>query len=163
MNKRIQNDSSLVVKKRLITEFKQAVAILLALLVLFLPLASNAHSGRTDSSGGHRDNNNKSGLGSYHYHHGYGPHLHTNGECPYSVTTKDTKKSTSTNAEKSISLTKSKIIQIQEKLNKLGYDCGKADGVIGNKTKAAIKAFQKEKGLVVDGVIGSKTLKALGL
>ena len=44
---------------------------------------SNAHSGRTDSSGGHRDNKNKSGLGSYHYHcGGYPAHLHTNG-CPY--------------------------------------------------------------------------------
>lgn len=42
-----------------------------------------AHSGRTDSSGGHRDNRNRSGLGSYHYHHGYGPHLHPNGVCPY--------------------------------------------------------------------------------
>lgn len=42
-----------------------------------------AHSGRTDSSGGHRDNRNRSGLGYYHYHHGYGPHLHPNGVCPY--------------------------------------------------------------------------------
>lgn len=46
-------------------------------------LNSFAHSGRTDSNGGHRDNKNKSGLGSYHYHHGYGPHLHTDGVCPY--------------------------------------------------------------------------------
>ena len=44
---------------------------------------SDAHSGRTDSNGGHRDNKNKSGLGSYHYHcGGYPAHLHTNG-CPY--------------------------------------------------------------------------------
>lgn len=44
-----------------------------------------AHSGRTDSNGGHRDNKNKSGLGSYHYHCGGHPaHLHTNGVCPYS-------------------------------------------------------------------------------
>lgn len=43
-----------------------------------------AHSGRTDSSGGHRDNKNKSGLGSYHYHCGGNPaHLHPNGICPY--------------------------------------------------------------------------------
>lgn len=42
-----------------------------------------AHQGRTDSSGGHRDNRNVSGLGSYHYHCGGHPaHLHTNG-CPY--------------------------------------------------------------------------------
>lgn len=42
-----------------------------------------AHSGRTDSSGGHKDNKNKSGLGYYHYHHGYPAHLHKNGVCPY--------------------------------------------------------------------------------
>lgn len=42
-----------------------------------------AHQGRTDSNGGHRDNRNASGLGSYHYHCGGHPaHLHTNG-CPY--------------------------------------------------------------------------------
>lgn len=31
-------------------------------------LVAEAHSGRTDRYGGHRDNKNKSGLGSYHYH-----------------------------------------------------------------------------------------------
>lgn len=43
-----------------------------------------AHSGRTDSNGGHHDYKNKSGLGDYHYHHGMGAHLHPNGVCPYS-------------------------------------------------------------------------------
>ena len=43
-----------------------------------------AHSGRTDSNGGHKDKNNVSGLGGYHYHcGGYPAHLHTNGVCPY--------------------------------------------------------------------------------
>lgn len=47
-------------------------------------ITAEAHSGRTDSNGGHRDNKNKSGLGSYHYHcGGYPAHLHTNGVCPY--------------------------------------------------------------------------------
>lgn len=62
--------------------------ILLALGVViftaaFTLIIALAHGGRTDSSGGHRDNNNVSGLGSYHYHHGYSAHLHTNGVCPY--------------------------------------------------------------------------------
>lgn len=48
-----------------------------------LPMFAYAHSGRTDSNGGHHDYENQSGLGSYHYHHGYGPHLHPNGVCPY--------------------------------------------------------------------------------
>lgn len=30
-------------------------------------MEAQAHSGRTDASGGHRDNKNASGLGSYHY------------------------------------------------------------------------------------------------
>lgn len=55
------------------------------IIVLFLTVPSIvvAHSGGTDSSGGHHDYNNVSGLGNYHYHHGYGPHLHNNGICPY--------------------------------------------------------------------------------
>lgn len=34
------------------------------------------HSGRTDTDFGHNDYRNASGLGSYHWHHGEGPHLH---------------------------------------------------------------------------------------
>ena len=50
-------------------------------------IVAEAHSGRTDSHGGHRDNKNKSGLGSYHYHcGGYPAHLHENGVCPYQST-----------------------------------------------------------------------------
>ncbi len=48
-----------------------------------------AHSGRTDSQGGHRDNKNVSGLGYYHYHHGYSAHLHVNGICPYETKSYD--------------------------------------------------------------------------
>jgi len=59
------------------------VWLVLILLVLCTHSYTLAHSGRTDSSGGHRDNKNASGLGSYHYHHGYPAHLHTNGICPY--------------------------------------------------------------------------------
>lgn len=48
-------------------------ALLIAVVSIFI---SFAHSGRTDASGGHRDNKNKSGLGSYHYHcGGYPAHL----------------------------------------------------------------------------------------
>lgn len=57
-------------------------------LALMLCVTASAHPGRTDSSGGHRDNNNVSGLGSYHYHHGHPAHLHTNGICPYNYVDK---------------------------------------------------------------------------
>lgn len=65
-------------------DFKKKSVILISLFLVFICLTPvQAHSGRTDSSGGHRDNKNASGLGYYHYHHGMGPHLHPNGVCPY--------------------------------------------------------------------------------
>lgn len=54
-----------------------------------------AHSGRTDRYGGHKDNKNKSGLGPYHYHCGGNPaHLHENGVCPYDGTASSNSSST---------------------------------------------------------------------
>lgn len=43
------------------------------------------------------------------------------------------------------------VMQIQSKLTKLGYNPGPEDGLIGKKTRRAIRLFQKENGLVVDG------------
>lgn len=61
--------------------------VLMIIAVVSISLNTYAHSGRTDSSGGHKDNQNKSGLGSYHYHCGGHPaHLHPNGVCPYATT-----------------------------------------------------------------------------
>ena len=71
--------------------------VLMMLMVVSIGLNTYAHSGRTDSSGGHKDNQNKSGLGSYHYHCGGHPaHLHPNGVCPY--TTTGAKQTTSSNS-----------------------------------------------------------------
>ena len=50
----------------------------------------------------------------------------------------------------------------QEALNEAGFDCGTADGIFGQKTESAVKAFQEEAGLDADGVIGEKTWEALG-
>lgn len=49
------------------------------LLLILLPVTAFAHSGKTDSSGGHYNRS----TGEYHYHHGYSAHDHTNGVCPY--------------------------------------------------------------------------------
>ena len=65
---------------------KKILLVLISILtVLSIQITVYAHSGRTDANGGHKDNKNKSGLGSYHYHcGGYPAHLHPNGVCPYS-------------------------------------------------------------------------------
>ena len=52
---------------------------------------------------------------------------------------------------------------IQQKLKNWGYYTGALDGVFGAKTKAAVVRFQKKNGLTADGIVGSKTLKALGI
>lgn len=75
--------------------FKRIASVSAAILLCIGTLCCSAHSGRTDSSGGHRDNQNKSGLGSYHYHHGYPAHLHPGGVCPYSSSNTNTSSSSS--------------------------------------------------------------------
>jgi peptidoglycan hydrolase-like protein with peptidoglycan-binding domain len=53
------------------------------------------------------------------------------------------------------------VADIQKALQKLGYDPGKIDGLMGPHTQAAIKKFQQANGLAVDGIVGSKTQAAL--
>lgn len=83
---------------------KRVFFSVLIALVFTLVFSASAHSGRTDSSGGHHDYKNKSGLGSYHYHHGYPAHLHPGGVCPYtSASNKSNSSSSSSSSRKSSS------------------------------------------------------------
>ena len=86
---------------------KKIISILLIILsIISIGVNAYAHSGRTDSSGGHKDNNNKSGLGSYHYHCGGHPaHLHTNSVCLYSSSSSASKSSTSSSLSSSAKTT----------------------------------------------------------
>ncbi len=42
----------------------------------------------------------------------------------------------------------------------LGYNVGAIDGVFGPSTENAVKEFQKERGLVADGIVGQNTWEA---
>lgn len=57
----------------------------------------------------------------------------------------------------------SDVRDMQIMLNSLGYDCGTADGIYGNKTVQAVKAFQAAEGLTVDGIAGQDTLTHLAM
>ncbi|MDV3429430.1 MAG: N-acetylmuramoyl-L-alanine amidase [Bacillota bacterium] len=50
---------------------------------------------------------------------------------------------------------------VQQKLNNLGFNSGPADGVFGPKTLSAVKAFQKAKGIEIDGIVGPITWSKL--
>ncbi len=50
---------------------------------------------------------------------------------------------------------------IQTKLSDLGYDVGEIDGKMGKRTRKAIREFQKDKGLMADGVVGPDTTEAM--
>lgn len=53
------------------------------------------------------------------------------------------------------------VTELQKKLVQLGYQVGTVDGKFGSKTEAAIRKFQKEHGLRVDGLAGTQTIKEL--
>ena len=59
--------------------------------------------------------------------------------------------------------TGNEVTAIQNALKKKGYYTGAVDGIFGSRTLAAVKSFQRDAGLLVDGIAGPKTLKALGI
>lgn len=58
---------------------------------------------------------------------------------------------------------KATVKNVQKALNKLGYDCGTADGIAGKKTKAAIKKYQEDNDLKVTSTVDSKLLTSLNV
>ena len=57
----------------------------------------------------------------------------------------------------------STVTEIQKKLSAAGYYTYSIDGIYGSRTTAAVKRFQRDSGLTVDGICGAKTLSALGI
>jgi localization factor PodJL len=64
--------------------------------------------------------------------------------------------------EKTASIDMTKAIKsVQQVLNKNGYDAGSADGVMGDKTKAAITQFQKDNGMAPTGQVDETLVQTL--
>ena len=55
------------------------------------------------------------------------------------------------------------VTAIQDALRDRGLFQGESTGYYGTKTQAAVKQFQRQKGLTVDGIAGPQTLSALGI
>ncbi len=54
------------------------------------------------------------------------------------------------------------VADLQHRLNVLGFDAGREDGILGHRTSAALREFQRNTGLAVDGILGPETLDAFG-
>ena len=128
---------------------KKRVFFLLLLASIFTFTAS-AHPSRTDANGGHWD----SSTGTYHFHHGYPAHQHTDGICPYEF---DDQTDHSSGSITSSSITSS----VSSESNYTaaygdGYDAGYAEGYrigqadaqevfTGEKQSAINEAYQDGK------------------
>lgn len=53
------------------------------------------------------------------------------------------------------------VIDIQRALFHLGFNPGELDGIWGRRTIMAVKAFQRSRGLTVDGIVGPLTAQEL--
>jgi hypothetical protein len=55
------------------------------------------------------------------------------------------------------------VAAVQRHLTRAGYYHGAVDGVIGNETRRAVRAFERNHGLAVDGRIDRRLLATMGL
>lgn len=146
-------------------KWKISSTLLIALSIILIGFNVYAHSGRTDSNGGHRDNKNKSGLGSYHYHcGGYPAHLHTNGICPYSSSKKYTSSSKKYKTKIKINKTKYTMNKGQKYTLKISGTKKKVVWSTSNKKVATVnskgKVTAKKSGTAtITAKIGSKKYK----
>lgn len=53
------------------------------------------------------------------------------------------------------------VFALQERLTELGYDGGRPDGIFGPRTEQALRSFQRDYGLLIDGMCGAATVRAL--
>jgi N-acetylmuramoyl-L-alanine amidase len=51
--------------------------------------------------------------------------------------------------------------ELQATLGRIGFDCGRVDGIFGPRTASALEDFQRNSGLLIDGVCGPVTVRAL--
>jgi N-acetylmuramoyl-L-alanine amidase len=64
--------------------------------------------------------------------------------------------------ERSPNLRGDDVAELQHRLNALGFDAGREDGILGHQSAAALREFQRNTGGAVDGILGPETLRALG-
>ena len=57
--------------------------------------------------------------------------------------------------------TSSEMQQLQKKLNELGFDVGKTDGILGPDTRKGVRGYQLSQGMIADGYPAQKVFEAI--
>jgi hypothetical protein len=65
--------------------------------------------------------------------------------------------------ENTSDMTADEVRKVQQALAAEGYDPGRSDGAMTNDTRAAIREFQKDNGIVMTGGLDAKTAMRLGI
>ena len=60
-----------------------------------------------------------------------------------------------------LKLSRDRVLQFQEDLNTLGFDCGEPDGIPGPMTRTAISQYQHSKGLIADGYLDATVMESV--
>ena len=60
-------------------------------------------------------------------------------------------------------LSEQEIMDLQQALNREGFDSGSVDGIWGSDTRAALSNFQQRQNIAGDGELNHETLSALGV
>ena len=55
------------------------------------------------------------------------------------------------------------VADLQRRLNALGFDAGREDGILGPETETALRNFQRNAGITADGVCGPASLRSLDM
>lgn len=53
------------------------------------------------------------------------------------------------------------VARVQRALNDLGYSAGPVDGIMGSSTRSAIRSYQHDNGMVIDGQVSRELVRAL--
>jgi len=140
--------------------------LLIIALVVGVITASSAFAGTRhwNHNGHYRNHSNvhfSFGLG-YPYGYGYGYGYPYYGSYPYGYGYGYYGPRTTVYASSRINDDRT-VAAVQRRLSQGGYYRGSVDGVIGPATRVAIRSFERNNGLPVDGEIDRQLLRTMGL
>ena len=129
----------------------------LLILTVFLPTIAVAHGGGLNAEGCHNDRK----RGGYHCHRGsYEPPVQAPIRRKVEPERRNDSPQTLFGGSGSISYD-ADVETAQKLLSQLGYNPGEPDGIMGEKTRSAVRAFERDNGRTVTGLVSQDLISVL--